>query len=349
MNKILSIVIPTYNAEKFLDKGLTSFIMDDAKLMDALEVLIINDGTPDNSVAVAQKYVDQYPNTFKIINKENGGHGSAINVGVEHVTGKYFKCIDADDWVDTEALKRFIPILEKEDFEVLVQSFRTYDISKDLYEPRDISCDGTDRLYNLQEIMGMWDAVDMGMSFHGVTYNTHFYKSLNYKLVEGVFYEDQEYATIPLCFATKIRLLDDELYVYRIGDVNQSVSAQSQLSRLSHFEAVTFRMLDFESRLGELPAGGREYWAKKVSKFMGSIYQIVLVKNPDKYSHRKYAKELTLKIKEKSPYMYGRIKNKYKAFVILNRMHMDDDTYNTSFTSFLRKLRKIFDVHKLYA
>lgn len=349
MEKILSIVIPTYNAENFLDKGLPTFIMKDMDKMNKLEVLIVNDGTPDNSVAVAQKYVEQYPETFQIINKENGGHGSAINVGVEHVTGKYFKCVDADDWVDTEALSRLMDILGNEDFEVLIQSYRTYDISKDLYESRDITCDGTNRLYNLQEIMNMWDNVDIGMSFHGVLYQTAFYKNQNYRLIEGVFYEDQEYATIPLCRATKIRLLDDELYVYRIGDVNQSVSAQSQLSRLSHFEAVTMRMLDFEAHLGELPDGGREYWTKKVSKFLGSIYQIVLVKNPDKKSHRKYAKDFTMKIKEKSPYMYGQIKNKYRAFVVLNHLHMDDDTYNASFTKFLHFMRRVFHVNKLYA
>ena len=91
MNKILSIIIPTYNAEQFLDKGLSTFIMEDKEMMDKLEVLIVNDGTKDNSVEVAQKFVDRYPNTFKIINKENGGHGSAINTGVENVTGKYFK------------------------------------------------------------------------------------------------------------------------------------------------------------------------------------------------------------------------------------------------------------------
>ena len=153
MNKILSIIIPTYNAAQFLDKGLSTFIMEDKEMMDKLEVLIVNDGTKDNSVEVAQKFVDRYPNTFKIINKENGGHGSAINTGVENVTGKYFKCVDADDWVYTDALERTMKILEKEDFDALIQSFITYDISKDLWEPRDIHCDNTDRIYNLKEIV----------------------------------------------------------------------------------------------------------------------------------------------------------------------------------------------------
>ena len=92
---------------------------------------MVNDGTPDNSVAVAQKFVDWYPQTFQIVSKENGGHGSAINTGVEHVTGKYFKVVDADDCVDTAALKNTIQFLECNETDAIIQSFRYYDISKD--------------------------------------------------------------------------------------------------------------------------------------------------------------------------------------------------------------------------
>ena len=75
MEKILSVIIPTYNAEKFLDKGLTSFIVDDEKLLEKLEVIIVNDGTPDQSVTVAGRYADKYPDVLFIVNKEKGGHG----------------------------------------------------------------------------------------------------------------------------------------------------------------------------------------------------------------------------------------------------------------------------------
>ncbi len=370
--KILSIIIPTYNAEKFLNKGLSTYVITknpqkentdiikaanegrlgeieaDMEMMDKLEVLIVNDGTKDNSIEVAQKFVDRFPNTYKIVNKPNGGHGSAINKGVENATGKYFKCVDADDWVYTDALARTIILLENENFDALIQSFITYDISKDLWEPRDIHCEDSDRLYNLKEIVDMWEAVDYGMSFHGVTYNTAFYKSINYKLIEGVFYEDQEYATIPLSYAKTIRLLDDELYVYRLGDVNQSVSTQSQLSRLPHFEAVLFKMLEHEKNLDKLPEGGRELWTRKISMFLGSLFHILFIKNPDKKGQRKYAKELMHKIKEKSPYIYDQIKNKYRGFAFLNRFHMDEKTYETKFAAFLDFMRRVFKVQRLY-
>lgn len=344
MQKILTIIIPTYNAQSFLDKGLPTFIMEEPSLMEKLEVLVVNDGTPDDSVAVAQKYVDRYPKTFSIINKENGGHGSAINTGVEHATGKYFKVIDADDWVDTEVLKELMGILETEDFDAMLSSYITYDISKDEYEHRNIHIEDTRKYYTLEELMEQWEAAYHGFCFHGVLYHTEFYKKQNYKLTEKAFYEDQEYATIPLTKATKIRLYDKSLYIYRIGDVNQSVSIQSQLRRLPDFEKVLWNMLAYEGQTEDLPAGGKAYWTRKVSKFVSDIYRVCLVTNPDKKDKRAYVKMLNQNLKEKSPYIYGIAKRKYQVFVVLNRLHMNEDT----FINALSWCKKVLHVEKLY-
>ena len=201
MSKILSIIIPTYNAEKFLNKGLSSFLVCrdtdaqtaqhnckmategrfeeidiDKAILDKLEVIVVNDGTPDRSVEVAQKFVDWYPDTFVIVNKTNGGHGSAINTGVEHVRGKYLKVVDADDWVDTLALKHLVEYLEHVDSDAVIQSFRYYDISKDEYRPADVSVPDFTREYNLKDIVNMWDDVFDGLSLRSI-YNTGFYKA----------------------------------------------------------------------------------------------------------------------------------------------------------------------------
>lgn len=330
MGNLLSIIIPTYNAEKFLDKGLTSFIMEEAELMEKLEVIVVNDGTPDNSVEVAQKYVDKYPQVFSIVSKENGGHGSAINVGVDHITGKYFKVVDADDWVDTKALKRLIQYLdEKETFDALITSYTTYDISTQEYKYMGVKIDDYDKVYTLEELMRHWDDLQLGFSFHGILYNSEFYKKQNYRLVEKAFYEDQEYATIPLAWATKVRILDDSMYVYRIGDVSQSVSTASQLKRLPDFEKVLWKMIAFEPEVDKLSAGGKEQWTKKTSKFIASLYHVLLIKNPDKKSMREYAANLNAEIEKKSPYIYGTVKRKYQVFTIVNRLHMSEKTFET--------------------
>ena len=110
MNKIISFIIPSYNVEKYLSTALDSFLAGD--VLDKIEVLIVNDGSKDSTAAVANEYVEKYPETYRLINKQNGGHGSAINAGADAANGKFLKVIDADDWVVTDNLKELIKKLE---------------------------------------------------------------------------------------------------------------------------------------------------------------------------------------------------------------------------------------------
>lgn len=109
MNKLLTIVVPVYKVEPYINKCLDSCLVYktnergekvlDEELMNQLEVIIVNDGTPDNSAELSREYVKCYPQTFRQIDKENGGHGSAWNVGLKEATGKYLRFLDSDDWV----------------------------------------------------------------------------------------------------------------------------------------------------------------------------------------------------------------------------------------------------------
>lgn len=373
MNKILSIIIPTYNAEKFLDKGLSSFLIckdtdgetaqknylaakdgrfeeidADMDMLGKLEVIVVNDGTPDNSVAVAQKFVDWYPDTFQIVNKENGGHGSAINTGVEHVTGKYFKVVDADDWVDTVALKNFINFLEQTEVDAIIQSFRYYDISKDEYRPADVKVPDFDKEYDLKDVVDMWDDVYDGLSFHGVAYRTDFYRTLDYKLVEHVFYEDQQYATVPFSFAKSIRFVKEELYIYRVGDVNQSVSAASQVKRLPDLDKVIFAVLQTEKEFKNMPAGGKEHFIRKTSGIITSYYQIALIKNTDRKTGRATAEAFNTRLAAQSALMYEAVQRKYKVFVMFNKLHMSNKFYENQFSNLLAFAKRIGGADKLY-
>ena len=92
MQKILTITIPSYNVEAYIAATLDTMVT--INNLDLLEILVVNDGSKDNTVAVAQQYVDKYPNSVRIIDKENGGHGSTINAGIREATGKYFKVVD---------------------------------------------------------------------------------------------------------------------------------------------------------------------------------------------------------------------------------------------------------------
>ena len=110
MEKILTVTVPSYNVEKFLENTLDSFV--DERVLDDIEVLIVDDGSKDKTAEIGRKYEEKYPDTFRVISKENGGHGSTINRGIGEAKGKYFKVVDGDDWVDQDGFAELIQRLK---------------------------------------------------------------------------------------------------------------------------------------------------------------------------------------------------------------------------------------------
>ncbi|EER68525.1 glycosyltransferase family 2 protein [Gemella haemolysans] len=124
-NKILTIAVPSYNAEKYLTETMPSILA--AKYRNLIDLVIVNDGSTDMTREVAEKISKQYPEIVRVINKENGGHGSAVNTGIEYAVGKYFKVVDADDWVDTENLDLLIEYLQETDVDnVLLPYYKVF-------------------------------------------------------------------------------------------------------------------------------------------------------------------------------------------------------------------------------
>ena len=122
MQKLLTIVIPTYNMQNYLHRCLDSLLLPD-KQMEQLEVLVINDGSKDKSSTIAHEYEAKYPNTFRVIDKENGNYGSCVNRGLKEATGKYIKVLDADDWFDTMNFEKYISFLAKTDADLVLSDF----------------------------------------------------------------------------------------------------------------------------------------------------------------------------------------------------------------------------------
>ena len=121
VEKTLSISIAAYNVEEFLKNTLDSLVAPE--IMDDIEVLIIDDGSKDNTAAIGKEFVDKYPNSFKVISKPNGGYGSTINAAIDAATGQYFKTLDGDDWYDTENLVRFVKDLKNMSADLILTPF----------------------------------------------------------------------------------------------------------------------------------------------------------------------------------------------------------------------------------
>src|SRR5690554_2632255 len=102
--KLITFAVPSYNSQDYLHKCIESLLLAG----NECEIIIINDGSTDNTLKIAKDYQNKYPNIIKVIDKENGGHGSGVNSGLKAASGLYFKVVDSDDWADAEGLKTLI-------------------------------------------------------------------------------------------------------------------------------------------------------------------------------------------------------------------------------------------------
>lgn len=131
--KIITFTVPCYNSADYMARCVDSLLTcgDDA------QIIIVDDGSTDATGTIADAYAEAHPDIVEVIHKENGGHGSGVNAGLAHASGRYFKVVDSDDWLDTECLARLMKTLndwEKEEHEVdLVLCNYVYD---HLYENR---------------------------------------------------------------------------------------------------------------------------------------------------------------------------------------------------------------------
>lgn len=113
----VSIIVPVYNVEKFIRKCLDSLVNQTLK---DIEVIVVNDGSPDNSQKIIDEFVKKYPKKVKSFIKENGGQGTARNLGLKHAKGEYISFVDSDDYLSTDALEKMYNIAKKENSDIVI-------------------------------------------------------------------------------------------------------------------------------------------------------------------------------------------------------------------------------------
>ncbi len=335
--KILSLIIPAYNSEAYLDKCISSMLLPE--ILDRLEIIVVNDGSTDATARIAEGYVQTYPETVRLISQENKGHGGALNTGCAAARGKYLKIIDADDWVETASLPEFLALLAQCDSDVVLTHYRTVDAGSGEVRQWQSSPEEFGKAYTFEEIMEHWRNFFHCLTFHGIAYRTAFYQARNFSLPEHVFYEDHEYAAYPCCHAESITPFDLFLYAYRIGDVNQSVSNANQLKRIHHIQTVIRHMT---AAYKTLPASaGKNYAARKIQGVLLSYLTTALLVNPDKKAGRKLAAEQMEQSRLDTPEIYAAAHRKYRVLCMLNRLHVSKQAWqrfmDSKFYSLVRK------------
>ncbi|MGM9833221.1 MAG: glycosyltransferase family 2 protein [Candidatus Limisoma sp.] len=267
MDKLLTIVVPVYNTEKYLRKCLDSLIVPD--FLSQLEVLIVIDGSPDNSISIANEYAEKYPQTFIVVNKENGGHGSAINKGLELATGKYFRVLDSDDWFDSENFEKYLKILSREDSDIVMTHLvKDYvDVGQSIIWPvQGLTPDD----YGKPLSDEVYDRLDFSFFMMArCSYKTEHLKQHNLKLLEKQSFDDTILHVFPLLFADKVTFYDISLYHYFLSRPDQSVKQKLSLKKCKDMEMVIKQMIDvYISKVSDLDEIKRNYFLKAIKIYV---------------------------------------------------------------------------------
>ena len=244
MNKLLTLVIPTYNMEKYLRRCLDSLIVPDEQ-MQLLEVLIINDGSKDSSSKIAHEYQDKYPDAFKVIDKENGNYGSCINRGLKEASGEYVKVLDSDDYFNTPSLIKLLNYLNSCSSDLVLTDFveecngekiKRYCIKDEIFDIKSESICDIDSLIN-----GNYSFVGR---MHNFTYNIRVFKDLNYTQIEGISYTDQQWIVEPFTKVKTFSYLPVDLYYYQVGRDGQTMEYSQMMRHLNDLVLVCKRLVE---------------------------------------------------------------------------------------------------------
>ena len=234
--KILSIAVPCYNSQDYMEHCVETLLTGGEKV----EIIIVNDGSKDDTAAIADRLAEKYPTIVKAVHQENGGHGEAVNTGIKN------------DWVGEEALATLLEKLEMfsnsgEDavnVPDLVLCNYIYD-KVGVKHKKVINYKGylpLNRTFTWQDVKKMPPGKYMTM--HACVYRTEVLRESQLVLPKHTFYVDNIYVFKPLPFVKKLYYLDINLYHYFIGRDDQSVNEKVMIKRLDQQLRVNKIMID---------------------------------------------------------------------------------------------------------
>lgn len=245
--KILTISIAAYNVENYLAQTLQSIV--DSKVLEQIEVLVIDDGSKDKTAVVAKRFEESYPGSIKYIAKENGGHGSTINKGIELATGKYFRVLDGDDYVDSDGFREYVNKLMSTDADLIISNFRTVNLKGEVKIDPAVLENGQDPFEKLREnvLLDFPDSISstrvLGLST--VAIKTNLLQNNSVYITEKCFYVDVEFILWCIHLAGTYVYWNIPVYMYRKDDNgNNSVSKKNMIKNIAMQEKVSYKLCE---------------------------------------------------------------------------------------------------------
>lgn len=304
--KLLSVVVPCYNSQDYMRYCIESLLPGG----ENVEILIVNDGSSDKTEEIADGYAAKYPSIIKSIHQANGGHGEAVNTGIRHATGRYFKVVDSDDWVDIRAYLKIVATLER-----LEAEDQTIDllVSNFVYDKEGARFKKVMRYGNVlpENIVFTWDEIGrfrkgQYLMMHSLLYRTAVLRECGLVLPKHTFYVDNLYVTAPLPYVNRIYYSNTDLYRYFIGRCDQSVNEKVMIKRIDQQLKVNRLMIE-QLNLDSIPSCKLSKYLFHHLEIVTMISTILLIRGGTK-EHLQKKREFWNYIKETDRELYHQLR-----------------------------------------
>ena len=319
---ILSIIIPAYNVEEYLERCLSSLEQEIKKI----EVIVVNDGSTDGTAAIAKKWAKKYPDNVTAIDKENGGHGSTINAGIKRATGKYVRVLDSDDWLNSETLSEYLNALEKADSDIVLTDYsRKIAKETDGFETVEYSFRQNlkPKKYQIIDYLTLpedLNAIEL-FSIHTISIKTEVIKNAwGDGLLEKTFYEDQEWVAKAIMAASSFMYCPVDVYQYYLGRNEQSMNKDKMFQNRKQHERVVLRLVEIAEQADETK---KKILTSRIAVVVRTHYWIYFYHPHLKKSERQEYKEFKAKLKKTMPQVLKNIDAKFKMRLFVGRKRQE--------------------------
>ncbi|MBQ7344991.1 MAG: glycosyltransferase family 2 protein [Oscillospiraceae bacterium] len=259
MEKILTVSIAAYNVAEYIRHTLDSIISKGC--IDALQILVVDDGGKDDTLKIVKEYEEKYPDSVFGVHKENGGYGSVLNTSIRLAKGKYFKQLDGDDWFVTENMDKFVELLRGIDADYVITPMRMFNEVDESIVLKDYFADVAEGKY-------LFDEMDFKQisPMHCSTFRTEVLQKNDIKITEHCFYTDVELVNRPVPYMETVYVWHEPVYVYRVGREGQSVSKTGVRKHYKEHEKVFWNLIGIYNALPEDKTSKRQFLRRRLVK-----------------------------------------------------------------------------------
>lgn len=275
--KLLTVAIPCYNSQDYMEHAVETALVGG----EDVEILLINDGSTDDTGKIADRLQEQHPSIVRAIHQENGGHGSAVNTGLANAKGLYYKVLDSDDWFDRGALLRVLDVLREfaEEATGVDMLLANYVYEKpSLHKHKVIRYDGVfpeNKVFSWSDVKRF--KVSQNILMHSVIYRTKMLRDCGLELPKHTFYVDNIFVYNPLPYVKKMYYINADLYRYFIGREDQSVNETVMIGRIDQQIKVNKLMIDAYDLTKIKNKKLRDYMVKYLTMMM-TVSSVFLIK-----------------------------------------------------------------------